>query len=79
MNPFREKFFAHSRRNIRTYTSPFTRDTRRLVQDLSVSVVPGRNTRAQADDSMERYACGDLSAFSDLYEALAPALYRYLL
>jgi len=41
-------------------------------------VVPGSNARAQANDYMERYASGDDSAFSDLYEALAPPLYRYL-
>jgi RNA polymerase sigma-70 factor, ECF subfamily len=33
----------------------------------------------RANAAMERYACGDDHAFSDLYDALAPRLRRYLL
>ena len=46
--------------------------------NLETDALPGRNARAQANDLMERYASGDDSVFSDLYEVLAPPLYRYL-
>lgn len=32
-----------------------------------------------ADRAMERYACGDDAAFADLYDELAPRLYRFAL
>jgi RNA polymerase sigma-70 factor (ECF subfamily) len=35
--------------------------------------------RAEADLAMERYAGGDAAAFAELYDALAPRLYGYLL
>jgi RNA polymerase sigma-70 factor (ECF subfamily) len=35
--------------------------------------------RAEADVAMERYACGDDSAFALVYDAVAPRLYGYLL
>jgi RNA polymerase sigma-70 factor, ECF subfamily len=44
------------------------------------SVAEGAATsRATANAAMERYAAGDDSAFSELYDVLAPKLYRYLL
>ena len=49
-----------------------------LDRESSIVLEPGRNARAHADECMERYASGDDSAFSELYDALAPALYRYL-
>ncbi len=39
-----------------------------------VAVGPSR-----ADRAMERYACGDDAAFSDLYDELAPRLHRFAL
>jgi len=47
--------------------------------DRESRIEPGRNARALADEYMNRYASGDDSVFSDLYEALAPPLYRYLM
>ncbi len=38
--------------------------------------VPGAS---RADRAMERYACGDEAAFADLYDDLAPRLYRFAL
>jgi RNA polymerase sigma-70 factor (ECF subfamily) len=35
--------------------------------------------RARADGAMERYAAGEDAAFGELYDALAPRLYGYLL
>lgn len=32
---------------------------------------------SRADRAMERYACGDADAFAELYDALAPRLYRF--
>ena len=46
--------------------------------NLESNALPGRNARAQANELMERYASGDDSVFADLYEVLAPPLYRYL-
>jgi len=46
--------------------------------NLDSTVVPGRNARAEANELMDRYASGDDSVFADLYEVLAPPLYRYL-
>jgi RNA polymerase sigma-70 factor (ECF subfamily) len=46
--------------------------------NLDSTVLPGRNARAEANELMERYASGDDSVFADLYEVLAPPLYRYL-
>jgi RNA polymerase sigma-70 factor (ECF subfamily) len=46
--------------------------------DLDSIAAPGRNARAEANELMERYAAGDDSVFADLYEVLAPPLYRYL-
>ncbi len=40
---------------------------------------PAGPERAQANAAMERYARGDDGAFSELYDALAPRLRRYLL
>jgi RNA polymerase sigma-70 factor (ECF subfamily) len=49
-----------------------------LDRESSIVLEPGRNARAHANECMDRYASGDDSAFSELYDALAPALYRYL-
>jgi RNA polymerase sigma-70 factor (ECF subfamily) len=37
------------------------------------------DARQKANDAMERYSAGDGEAFSDLYDALAPRLYSFLL
>jgi RNA polymerase sigma-70 factor (ECF subfamily) len=37
-----------------------------------------RRDRAFADAAMDRYARGDDSAFADVYDAVAPIIYRYL-
>jgi RNA polymerase sigma-70 factor (ECF subfamily) len=37
------------------------------------------SSNAVADAAMDRYAAGDMSAFSPLYDAIAPRLYAYLL
>ncbi|HEY1537306.1 MAG TPA: hypothetical protein VGF76_24965, partial [Polyangiaceae bacterium] len=56
------------------------RDIVALLEALNSdsTVLPGRNARAEANELMERYASGDDSVFADLYEVLAPPLYRYL-
>jgi RNA polymerase sigma-70 factor (ECF subfamily) len=46
-----------------------------LVRGTSRGVQP----RTDADSAMERYACGDGAAFAQVYDALAPRLYGYLL
>ena len=38
----------------------------------------GDNQSARADAAMDRYAAGDDEAFAELYDLLAPRLYRYL-
>jgi RNA polymerase sigma-70 factor (ECF subfamily) len=44
------------------------------------SVADGARTpREIADAAMDRYAAGDDSAFTELYDVLAPKLYQYLL
>ena len=43
----------------------------------SVNLMDTRETRANA--AMDRYAAGDASAFPELYDALAPRLFQYLL
>jgi RNA polymerase sigma-70 factor (ECF subfamily) len=47
---------------------PLLRGTSRVVQPLT-----------DADFAMERYAAGDSAAFAQVYDALAPRLYGYLL
>ena len=37
------------------------------------------SAEARANAAMDRYAAGDLSAFPELYDALSPRLFRYLL
>ena len=38
----------------------------------------GARSLPEANDAMERYAAGDDQALSELYDALAPALYAFL-
>ena len=40
---------------------------------------PGERTRDEASAAMDRYAAGDDAAFGEVYDALAPRLYGYLL
>jgi RNA polymerase sigma-70 factor (ECF subfamily) len=49
------------------------------VQPAAGAVDPRAAARAAANAAMERYASGDDTAFSDLYDALAPRLHHYLL
>jgi RNA polymerase sigma-70 factor (ECF subfamily) len=48
-----------------------------LMDVPSDEVAPAGAT--PADQAMERYACGDGAAFAELYDALAPRLYRFAL
>jgi RNA polymerase sigma-70 factor (ECF subfamily) len=48
-----------------------------LMEIPSTDVAPAGVTRA--DRAMERYACGDDAAFAELYDDLAPRLYRFAL
>lgn len=41
-------------------------------------VVDARSSEPAADAAMDRYACGDASAFSEVYDLLAPRLCGYL-
>lgn len=54
---------------------PFTDDTERRV--VLRELVPSSNPRADA--AMDRYAAGDDAAFADLYDALAPRMYAFIL
>lgn len=55
---------------------PQTADTKwRAVPD----VVPSPRGSVTANHAMDRYAVGDDDAFADLYDILAPRLYRYLM
>src|SRR5688572_13668741 len=49
------------------------------LQPVESSAVPPDRERRSANAAMERYAAGDDGAFGDLYDALAPRLYGYLL
>ncbi len=49
------------------------------LRDRSVDVANDAPTRSPADAAMERYAAGDDAAFAEIYDALAPRLYGYLL
>lgn len=55
--------------------SPLSDDTHRPV--VLRDVVQSSNPRADA--AMDRYAEGDDAAFSDLYDALAPRMYAFIL
>ncbi len=50
-----------------------SRDTRGVVEDGA------RRSTAALDSAMERYAAGEDAAFADVYDALAPRLFGYLL
>ena len=49
------------------------------LRDRSENVANDAPTRSPADVAMERYARGDDAAFGEIYDALAPRLYGYLL
>ena len=49
------------------------------LRDRSEGVANDAPTRSPADVAMERYARGDDAAFGEIYDALAPRLYGYLL
>lgn len=55
--------------------SPLSDDTHRHV--VLRDVVQSSNPRADA--AMDRYAAGEDAAFSDLYDALAPRMYAFIL
>jgi RNA polymerase sigma-70 factor (ECF subfamily) len=53
------------------------------VMDQVLSMTDGRSDvdagASRADRAMERYACGDDAAFVEIYDELAPRLYRFAL
>ncbi len=56
------------------------RDTTRWVSDADRPRLPNLDAVASAaSTAMERYASGDDLAFDEVYDALAPRLYGYLL
>lgn len=50
-----------------------------LMTDGSSDAEAAPAPTSRVDAAMERYACGDESAFSELYDELAPRLYRFAL